>query len=665
MIFVEVAVNAPLADSILSYSNTENIKLSRGQLVEVPLGRRITQGVVLNTNSDGSSIPEEFRDKVKDITGILDENFLLTEDELSLYSWMSKYYHYSLGQLIFDCLPKMLKRPRDIDFIVGAGEQLPHQLNPTQSEIVNKIKSVDGFSQHLVHGVTGSGKTLVYLSLIKESIDSGKSALFLLPEINLTPQFIETFSKFLNCKILSYHSAITNSEKYQIWKTLYESDEPVLLMGVRSSVFLPLRNLGTIIVDEEHDHSFKQDSRCPYNARDVAIKKAQIANCRVVLGSATPTVETYYRFKNSGNYYAMKERVGDAHFPKIETIDVRRKDKEENLFWPLSETSVNALRESLERGEQALVFINKLGFANFIQCRACGHYFSNEECGCGLNLRYFKNKNLLSCAHCEFKMPLPESCPKCGNINLLQKGFGTERIHEILTAYFKDYNVERFDRDEIKNFKQLNDKLDRFHSGDIDILVGTQMLSKGHNFEKVNMVLILGVDSQLGFADFRANEKAFQLITQVAGRSGRYSDYGKVLIQTINPDHELFEFLASNSFDAFYKSELAMRECGEVPPFNKMAMVYFTSKNRNKLVSSISNEVNKLQNLIQNNFDKVDLLGPVPSFIEKKANQFSWMFMLKSEDVNQMHNLISTFERGMQKDYAVSVKIDVDPYITS
>jgi primosomal protein N' (replication factor Y) (superfamily II helicase) len=665
MSYVEVAIHAPFANSTLSYEAIAGLELKRGQLVEVPLGRRVVKGVVLNPESDGANIPEKFKDKIKPIVGILDEHFLLTEDELKLYNWMSKYYHYSLGQLIFDCLPQMMKRPRAVEFITGNKNPFPHKLNSVQQPIVDEILTRESFSQSFIHGVTGSGKTLIYLHLIKDSIDNAKSALFLLPEINLTPQFIETFSLYLGCKILSYHSGITKSEKYEIWKSMYVSDEPVLLMGVRSSVFLPLRNLGVVIVDEEHDQSFKQDSRCPYNARDVAIKKAQIANCKVVLGSATPTVETYARFKGSDNYFCLKERVGDAKFPVIETIDIRRKEKGENLFWPLSEKAVNDLRETLEKGEQALVFINKLGFANFIQCRACGHQFSNEECGCGLNLRFFKNKNLLSCAHCEFKMPVPESCPKCANINLLQKGYGTERVHEVLQEHFKDYCIERFDRDEIKNFKQLNDKLKRFHSGQIDLLVGTQMLSKGHNFERVNLVLILGIDSQLNFADFRANEKTYQLVTQVAGRSGRYSDYGKVLIQTVNPEHDIFKYLKANSFDGFYKDELQMRECGEVPPFSKIAIVYYSSKNRTKLVDLIGLETNKLNRLIESNFNKVQLLGPVPSYIEKKANQFTWMFMLKSDNVNQLHNLINTFSQGMQKDYAVSIKIDVDPYITT
>lgn len=662
--YVEVAVNAPIFQSILTYTNNSEFTLCRGMLVEVPLGRRITQGLVISIHNDINKIDEAFRDKMKDVVAILDEHFLLTESEIQLFDWMSKYYHYSLGQLVYDCLPKMLKRPRDIDFITGEGQDFVHELNQSQHYIFSELSKRKGFSQALIHGVTGSGKTLVYLNLIKKSIQEKKSAIFLLPEINLTPQFIQTFSKFLNCKILSYHSAISNSEKYQIWKHLYFSDEPVLVMGVRSSVFLPIRNLGVVIVDEEHDQSFKQDSRCPYNARDVAIKKAQIAQCLVVLGSATPTMETFQRFINTENYFKMDNRVGNASFPAIETIDIRTGDNE-NIFWPLSEQSIETLRINLEKGEQALVFINKLGFANFIQCRACGHHFTNEDCGCGLNLRYFKSKNLLSCSHCEYKAPMPESCPKCGNINLLQKGFGTERIHEMLSDIFKDYVIERFDRDEIKNFTQLNEKLNRFHSGEIDILVGTQMLSKGHNFEKVNLVLILGVDAQLSFADFRANERAYQLITQVAGRSGRYSNYGKVLIQTMNPDHEVFKFLIENSFDGFYQSELEMRKYAEVPPYKKLAMIYFTSKNRKKLIDFISTESRQIHHLINNVFKKVQMLGPVPSYIEKKANQFTWMMMLKSDNVNELHNVINTFEKSLVKDHLISIKIDVDPYITS
>jgi primosomal protein N' (replication factor Y) len=669
--YVQVAVNAPLGVELLTYSydDFEHENLTRGDLFTVPLGKRKSQGCIINPHVTLADVDEKFHSKIKSVGEKIENSFRLSEKELELYEWMAKYYHYPLGQLIFDCLPKFLKRPRAVEFIQGEGLDLPHQLNELQAGVFSKIeKRLDqGFQKSLIHGITGSGKTLVYLNLMKKVMEAGKSVHFLVPEINLTPQFTETFSKYLNCKILSYHSGISNSEKYQIWKTLNETEGPVLVMGVRSSIFLPLKNIGLIIVDEEHDQSFKQDSRCPYNARDVAAVKAKMHNANIVLGSATPTMENFYNYKAEENYFMMNQRAGEGELTKIEIVDTRDsfKNEEDYFSWPLTSSSVSSIREALEKGEQVLVFINKLGFANYIQCRGCGHHFTNENCGCGLNLRYFKSKNLLSCSHCEYKQPVPESCPKCGNIQLLQKGFGTERVQEVLSELLPGKSIERFDRDEIKNFNDLNDKLNRFHNHEIDVLVGTQMLSKGHNFEKVNLVVVLGIDSQMNHADFRALEKVYQQLAQVSGRAGRYSQNSKVLIQTLNPEHEVFEHLKQHHFSEFYDSELIMRKAAQCPPFNKMAMVYFSSRHRDKLIDEISRQAHMLKRVTENKLTHVRLLGPVPSVIEKKAHQFSWCFMLKSDDVGELHQLLQIFEKGYKPDHHISVKVDVDPYMTS
>jgi primosomal protein N' (replication factor Y) len=666
MKYAQVAVSVPLKNSVLTYSY-EDDSLMVGDLVEIPLGRRKAKGCIIEVDYPIGKVDPKWRKKLKNIIGVIDNSIKLRQEEIDLYTWMSKYYHYSLGQLIFDCLPKFLKRPREVKSVQGDNQDFPHVLNPDQQVIYDHInKSLDsGFKKYLIHGVTGSGKTLIYLNLIKQTIDKGQSVLFLLPEINLTPQFIKTFSSYLKCKIHSYHSGVSNSEKYHLWKNLRENDEPFLLMGVRSSVFLHMNNLGLVVVDEEHDHSFKQEDRCPYNARDVAIKKAHMRNITAVIGSATPTVENFHQYKTSNSYFTLTERAGEGHFPKIELIDIRGKFEDTQKSWPLMNESLVKLKEVLAKGEQALIFINKLGFANYVQCRSCGHHFTNEECGCGLNLRYFKAKCLLSCSHCDFKMPVPESCPECGNLNLLQRGFGTERVHEVVQAALPEYNIERFDRDEIKNFEQLNSKLNRFHNNEINVLVGTQMLSKGHNFEKVNLVLILGVDSQLNFSDFRANEKAYQLITQVSGRAGRFSPESKVLIQTLNPDHDIFVHLKSSQFDHFYQDELEMRDIASCPPFKKMAMIYFSARDRNKLMTSINHAATRLEKTIVKSFNEVQLLGPIPSTIEKKANQFTWCMMLKSGNVNQLHSLIKAFEIGEKTDSTISVKIDIDPYTTA
>ena len=659
----QVAVNFPKLDSVLTYKSAETF--SKGDLVEVPLGRREASGVIIEESST-EKLEAIDKAKLKSINGALENAFSLSSKELALYEWMSNYYHYSLGKLVFDCLPKIMKRPRKPDFIQGAGNDLGFDFNEDQKKVFLEIeeKGFSKFNQHFVHGVTGSGKSAIYLKAMREVLAQGKSVQFLLPEINLTPQFTNMFATHLNCEVFTYHSGVTASEKYNIWKALNEKSEPVLVMGVRSSIFLPIDNLGLVIVDEEHDQSFKQTDRCTYNGRDVAIKKAQIHNCPIILGSATPSLENYYLFsenKNERSYHKLEKRVGKGEFPKLEILDTRDRFTENDPAWPFLDDTLEKIKEKLEQKEQVLIFINKLGYSSFVQCRSCGHQFMNDKCGCQNNLRYFKQKNLLSCAHCEFKMPLPSQCPECAGMSLLNKGFGTEKVEQVLSQVFTEYNVERFDRDEIKTTKELVSKLDRFHAGEIDVLVGTQMLAKGHNFKQVNLVVILGIDSMLNYADFRSTEKTFQLVEQVAGRAGRYQKDSTVLIQSMNPEHSLFKLLARHSFDGFYEMELPLREICNCPPFTKLVMLFFSCRFREKLVSEVSKVAGDLKNLCFEHYPDVKLYGPAPLGIEKKANQFTWAIMFKSANVNQLHSLLKTFEKNYSPASGITVKMDIDP----
>ncbi|WP_127714628.1 primosomal protein N' [Halobacteriovorax sp. HLS] len=671
-LYCKVAVKYPGAEGILTYKLPENISIRRGDLVEVPLGKRKAAGCVVASGLTTSDVQSELdKYKLKEIGTKENELFSLSEKELSLYEWMSRYYHYNLGMTILECLPTILKKPRKVSFVEGQGLPIEHELNSDQAfafeNISSKLRS--GFDRFYIHGVTGSGKTLIYLSLMKEALNNGNSVLFLLPEINLTPQFTETFAKFLNCKVFPYHSGVNNSEKNAIWKELKENKLPVVVMGVRSSVFLPIEDLGLVIVDEEHDQSFKQSDRCPYNGRDVAIKKAQLSNCPIVLGSATPTVENYFTFKEGSknqNYFALEKRASGS-FPKIELVDCRQGPKrtaqnnfEDDDLWPIHPKSFEEIESRLERGEQVLVFVNRLGFANYVQCRGCGHKF--EDPNTNTPLRYFKQRNVLSSSHSEYEIPMPEICPECGNMSLLQKGFGTEKIQSILSDKLANYTVERFDRDEIKNVKQLEDKLKRFHNKEIDIFVGTQMLSKGHNFERVNLVVVLGVDSIMNFPDFRAIEKAYQLITQINGRAGRYSPDAKVVVQTLSPENKLFEYIEKHSFNEFYDDELIVRDISRFPPFSKMAVIYFNSRFKERLVDNIISVSDALKKTINDNNLNVQILGPSPAMIEKRANQFCWYIALRSNDVNHLHNLLKFFQGSYVRISSISYKIDVDPY---
>jgi primosomal protein N' (replication factor Y) (superfamily II helicase) len=658
-----VAVNYPLKNNGLLYHYED--ELQRGQVVEIPLGKRIALGCVLATNeSESKEYKETPVEKIKKIKSLV-VHWQLGENELKLYQWMAQYYHYSLGQLIFDCLPHQLKRPRPLVQAHGEGKPLEFKPNKFQKSAIDTMEQgLVGFKRYLLHGVTGSGKTVVYLDLIRACIKNGKSVLFLLPEINLTPQFVKTFTKYLDAPVLTYHSELSGSQKYQIWMTARGLDTPMLILGVRSSVFIPIANLGLIVIDEEHDTSFKQDDRCPYNARDVASKKAQLLDIPLIMGSATPSLESYYAFyqeSQTKNLFEMRERAGDAFLPEIELIDARDKSGKEDDIWPLVPRSIEAIKSALARNEQVLVFVNRLGFANYLQCRACGAQFNCPNCS--ITLRYYKKKNHLACHHCEYKEPMPNQCKSCGCLTLSHKGFGTEKIQEVLNRIMPEKRIERFDRDEIKTFKHLEERLKAFHSGEIDLMVGTQMLSKGHNFEKVKLVLILGIDGQLNFPDFRSSERVYQTLTQVAGRAGRYSKDGKVLIQTLNPDHSIFKIVKTHDFEGFYTDELKIRSLCDCPPFKRLAMIHFSSRFQDRLIPHVTEHAGVLlRGLIRQHFSEVTILGPRPAHIEKKSNQFTWSILLKSKDLAQLHNLLKTFEINYKIQSSISFKIDIDPY---
>lgn len=651
------AVKTPFSGGVLTYLLDTSINYQVGRLYHLPFRRKEIIGLYLGPGEHD----EESKFKVlaaKDQASELTVN----EAQIQLWKWMANYYHYPLGQLLWDALPKLLKRPRPLSIIQGDGRDFPHQLNQDQLRVLVELKEQisAGKTKHLIHGVTGSGKTGVYLQLMKETLEAGKSVLFLLPEINLTPQFIETFKEHTSAPIFTYHSEVSSSEKYNLWCHLNQTKTATLIIGVRSSIFLPFNNLGLIIVDEEHDQSFKQDDRCPYNARDIAIKRAQLEKIPVIMGSATPAVETYQSHLDAGTYHELKYRAGQGELPVVTLIDEKHEIDPER--YPLANESLAKIKERLAAGEQVLVFVNRLGFSNYLQCRSCGHRF---ECpNCSSNLRYFKGRGEVLCHICGFKGKAPDSCPECQNMQLLPKGYGTERIEEILRRELPSARIDRFDRDEIKTFTMLKETLDRFHNHETDILVGTQMLSKGHNFKRVNLVVILGTDSQLNFPDFRAGERVYQLLTQVTGRSGRFGANSEVLIQSLSPDSDIYSLVRAHSFSGFYENEMKYREICESPPFKRIVAIYLSTKDQSEIVTASEALGGFARKITSEHFKDIQVLGPRPALIEKRVNRFNWTLILKGADVNQIHNCCHSLERFLTSDYPkIDYKVDVDPYV--
>ncbi len=653
----QVAVNTQFNESSLTYLSQNEYEV--GDLVLVPLGKQTLSGCVIERITE---MPGDLDLSKLKLIKEKSFQFKLRKTHLSFLTWTAHYYHYPVGKLISDVLPKPMKRPRKLLGLQATGESLHVPLNEEQMSAEEKISAnLKNYKRWLLHGVTGSGKSNVYLSLIQKVLASGRSVLFMLPEINLTPQFIKVFQDHVSTEIFIYNSSISSSDKFGLWERLSsETDDPCVVIGVRSAIFLPFKNLGLIIVDEEHDSSFKQDDRCPYNARDIAAKRAMDLDIPVVLGSATPSVETYTQIKQTEQYLALRKRALTSELPVVILSDLREKEAEEGAVWPFKIETLNKITEALKRGEQVLVFLNKLGFADFLQCRSCGHHFSCPNCSS--NLKFYKKRNEISCQICGYKDRSPEICPSCSSMTIKQVGYGTEKLTSVLREFFLDKITERFDRDELTTFTQIEDRLQEFHNGKIDILVGTQMLSKGHNFKKVNLVVVMGVDAQLNFPDFRATERAYQLITQVCGRPGRFGEKSEVIIQTMNQGNPVFKMIQEHGFDDFYQSEIPLRKICDCPPFAKIAMIYLTGKNSSMVKESANSLASLIEVLTSKHFSQVSLLGPRPALIEKRVNKYTWSLMLKSEDVNQLHNILRTIKKNMKLGGQISMKIDIDPY---
>ncbi len=657
--FGNFAVKTPFSDGVLTYELSPEVTYELGRIYQLPFRKKTANGLFLGL----APAPVDPKFKIHQ-AGELATEMMATPNQIDLWRWMAGYYHYPLGQLVWDAIPKILKRPRTLEVLEGLGKELAFEFNDDQKQVIREIEDqvAKGQLRHLIHGVTGSGKTGIYLKFIKETLARGRSALFLLPEINLTPQFLETFREHVSAPIFTYHSEVSASDKFNLWSHLNKTQTPSLVIGVRSSIFLPLKNLGIIVVDEEHDQSFKQDDRCPYNARDIAIKRAQLENIPVILGSATPMLESYYSHQNSGTYHQLPQRAGSGSLPEVTLIDERA--GVEPSRYPITDEAIGKIKERIAMGEQVLVFVNRLGFSNYLQCRSCGHRF---ECpNCSSNLRYFKNRAEVLCHICGYKGHAPESCPECQNMQLLPKGYGTERIEEILRSEMPSARIDRFDRDEIKTFTKLKETLDRFHNHETDILVGTQMLSKGHNFKKVNLVVILGTDSQLNFPDFRANERVYQLLTQITGRSGRFGPNSEVVIQSLNPESDIYELVKVHSFDGFYQSEIHYREICSSPPFNRLAAIYLSSKSQSEISTAADVIAEFAHGLVSEHFKEVQVLGPRPALVEKRVNRFNWTLLLKSPNINQIHNTCLSLERFVaQKLPKIDYKVDIDPYVVT
>lgn len=697
--------------TMLTYRIPDEIPVENGARVVVPLRQSEKVGVVVSVKEDGEDTPG-----LKPVLAVLDEKPLIPKELLDLLLWTSRYYHSSPGATVSLAFPPYLRQARASVFpdelklfrtgtgrgVVGKKQQeilesvteqglsperfkemfpgRTSSLNalikrgflerkpffPTkgpsfasgakvtytleQKMAIDEISTaISGchFKTFLLHGITGSGKTEVYLACAMKALEMGLSVLYLVPEIALTPQTISMIQKRIPCEMAVFHSGLPAAARAREFLKASRSRVSFVL-GTRSAIFSPLKNLGLIVVDEEHDQSYKQEEGIPYNARDLSILRARNNQAVVILGSATPSMDAYTKSsREDASLITMSSRTGSASLPEIEIVDMRGVES------PVSDQLFEAIRETMSRNEQVLLFINRRGFSAALVCPGCG---ATIKCiRCDRSLTYHRSKGLGLCHYCGFSLSLPEICPRCGCLDMRQMGMGTEKIIHTVQELFPEARILKMDSDEITTSRKLTSALDAIRNREIDIIVGTQMIAKGHDFPSLTLVGVMHAEQLLFMPDFRAGERTFQQVVQVAGRAGRRSADTKVLIQTLIPDHPLIQSISEYDYEGMISSEQEVRKASGFPPFTYMARCIFSSASNELAMKTINEAAGRL------NIRGVTLMGPAPAPISLLRNTYRWHLILISRDRGKLHAVLDLLE-GMQTPSGVRIKVDVDPY---
>ena len=530
-------------------------------------------------------------------------------------------------------------------------------LNAAQSEAFSRLCdaiSSGVFSPFLLHGVTGSGKTEVYLQSIAVALQAGKSALVLVPEIALTPQLVGRFKRRFDCGIAVLHSGLSDGERYDEWRRIRRGEASIVI-GARSALFAPLERLGVIVVDEEHEGSYKQSEGVRYNSRDLALVRGKFAAAVVILGSATPLITSYHAALSGRlGYLHLPDRVRELPMPETRMLDARRQ-KGETFLKPL----LDAIGENLDSGGQTLLFLNRRGFATYLVCEACGHVLRCPNCA--VTLTYHRGKGRHVCHYCDYSILPPSVCPDCkgGEITLL--GRGTERVEEQVKELFPEARVSRMDRDSTKGKGGHARVLKELEDGSVDILIGTQMIAKGHDFPGVTLVGVLSADASLNLPDFRSAERTFQLVTQVMGRAGRGDKPGRVLVQTLAPEHYALTHAVAHDFEGFYEKEIAFREDVGYPPFAHLASLTISAVAAGQGESSAEEGAGLLRKIKRECRLRVEILGPVTAPLGKVRGRFRWQILLKGRERADLHRLLFHFRSGFSHPSTVRLTVDVDP----
>ena len=619
-----------------TYKGRKNLSLKKGSVVQVPFRNKKLYGIVTEEGKYFKGA-KEIIEKVVDLPG----------DLFELCNWVSKYYVCPLGIVFSFCLPPIMKKVKLFEKYTKKKTRI--RLNSYQSNAYKTIKkSIDDeeFVTFLILGVTGSGKTEIYLRLMENILNKDKSILYLTPEISMIPQIIERIRERFGTGEL-YHYKLSRGMRYSYWINALNGNLKIGV-GSRMSIFSPFKNLGLIIVDEEHSDSYRQDDLKPrFSGRDVAVMRGKIGGFPVVLGSATPSIESFYNAKN-GKYHLLElpERVKGLDLPEVQIVNPKGK-----LFSEEMERGIeNTLKE--KKPSRVILFLNRRGYAPYSKCYNCGWVAHCKDCD--IALTYHKKANILICHHCGRKQSKPENCPNCGK-EVSYLGWGTEKIEEEIEKKYKDYKIKRMDTDSTASRHSHEEIYTKLKKGEIEILLGTQMVTKGLDFPDIGFVGVISADTSLNFPDFRATEKTFQLLSQVAGRAGRGKE-GKVLIQSSNPEHYAIKSSSEHNYLNFYKKEIEFRKEAVYPPFIKLARIVVKAKDFKTAEKAAENLKNRILKMKEKKV--ITILGPVECPISKIEKYYRFHILLKSKKGYILNNILKKLYGHKVKNTKISLEID-------
>ena len=651
--FADVHVAYPI-DPAFTYRVPEGMELKTGCRITVPFGNRDIVGYTVSVHRQK---PNDF--EVKDVLSLIDDEPIFDEKLIDLCRFTAESYCSYIGESLAMALPSGKKASGKGSDKISAANYAGRRgaLIQEQRLVADKISESTGRGSlvHCLFGVTGSGKTEIYIEMAERIIAAGKSVIYLVPEISLSSQIYERLYSVFGSELTMYHSALTPNQRLHSWQKIYTGKSRIAV-GTRSAVFLQPPDLGLIIIDEEHDASFKERSAPRYNARRLAMYRSRKEGATLIVGSATPAVETLHAAKEGLiELHRLSVRYGGASLPSIEIIKSTAKSQTDNIISPMLKMKT---KQAIDSGNQVIYFLNRRGFAPIVLCDKCSEILQCPDCSISLNLH---KDGVMLCHYCGYKMKMPASCPKCGVSPLLALGAGTQRVEDIVAKTFPASKVRRLDQDSSRKKGSVFDIIDGMINGEIDILLGTQMVAKGFDFPGVSVVGVLMADIGLNIPDFRSAERIFSLLVQVAGRSGRGDKPGVVFIQTNDPEHPVFKFIKSHDYESFYHDELDVRKSLRYPPFSRLVRLLVRGVDEKLVEEGMRMVAASLIKAIGSIDKNVLLLGPVAAPIEKIGGNYRHHIILKGADIAAMRRIIRSVRDEVNLGKKLYLEIDIDP----